>query len=502
MPHSLRKPGIISLRGLIPSASFVGCVDITVSAVSERSDDCTPGCLFAALPGTNIHGRVHVKQAIQRGAAAILTDRPLADVTLPQCIVPDARQVYGRLCQGLYAFPSQRLGVAGVTGTNGKTTTTWVVRSLLNSVSLQTGLIGTIEYHDGVESQPATLTTPDSLTLARTLAAMPEQKTTHAAIELSSHALKQGRSAGILLDVGVITNITQDHLDYHGSFHDYIRSKARISGMIKRGGLLALNADDPNTENVLERLEADVQVCTFGIHSPADLSACNVTLAPCGTRFTLCYREQRVDCEIPLIGQHNVSNCLAAAATALHFGLSLEEIARGFKQCPDVPGRLQPVNAGQDFRVFVDFAHTDDALRHVIQTVRETSQGRVVVVFGAGGDRDRTKRPLMGKAASLADEIILTSDNPRSEDPYQIIDDIRSGIPFRRGMPSILANRREAIQTAIRQARPGDTIIVAGKGHEQKQILGDLSLPFHDATVCREAIEKFCSFSHSQSRAA
>jgi len=224
MFEPLRKPGPVSIRGLIPSASFVGCADISVSAVTEYSQNCTPGCLFAALPGTRTHGREHVKQALLGGAAAILTDRPLAAVSLPQCIVPDARQVYGRLCHGLYAFPSQRLGVAGVTGTNGKTTTTWILRSLLESASYPTGVIGTIEYNDGFQSQPSSLTTPDALTLARVLAAMRDRHTTHAAIELSSHALKQGRTAGLTLDVGVVTNISHDHQDYHESFHDYIRS--------------------------------------------------------------------------------------------------------------------------------------------------------------------------------------------------------------------------------------------------------------------------------------
>ncbi len=488
MPHNPRQPGTISLRGLVPSASFVGCLDITVSSVTEKSQDCTPGCLFAALPGTRSHGRDFVEHALQRGAAAILTDRPLAHVSLPQCIVPDARQVYGRLCQGLYAFPSQYLGVAGVTGTNGKTTTTWIVRSLLTSTTNPTGLVGTIEYHDGIESRPATLTTPDSLTLARSLAAMRERHCSHAVLELSSHALKQGRATGVLLDVAVITNITQDHFDYHSNFHDYIRSKARIAGMLKRDGILVLNADDANTVNVLERLDSTVQVTTFGLDRAADLTASNIDMSATGSRFQLNYQGQSVECVTPLIGRHNISNCLAAAATAQYFGLTLEEIASGFERCPDVPGRLQPVNCGQAFQVYVDYAHTDDALRRVIQTVRGWTSGRVIVCFGAGGDRDRSKRPLMGRAASLADEVILTSDNPRTEDPYLIIDEIRSGMPLNRGMPSILANRREAIHAAIATARAGDAVIIAGKGHEKTQILGDQIQQFDDVAVCREAI--------------
>lgn len=488
MIRPLRQPDRVSLRGLIPSASFVGCADITVSAVTEHSHECTPGCLFAALPGTRTHGRNYLSQALQRGAAAILTDRPLADVSLPQCIVPDARQVYGRLCHGLYAFPSQRLGVAGVTGTNGKTTTTWIVRSLLESASRPTGVIGTIEYNDGLESEPSRLTTPDAQTLARTLAAMRDRHTSHAAVELSSHALKQGRAAGLTLDVGIVTNITHDHLDYHEHFHDYLRSKARISGHVKRGGLLVLNADDPNSENVLERLDQDVRVWMFGIDHPADVRAEAVLLSPRGSRFRLCQGTEQVDCMTPLVGKHNVSNCLAASCAALHFGLSLQEIADGLETFSFVPGRLERVERGQPFAVYVDYAHTDDALRRIISTVRATTTGRVIVVFGAGGDRDRSKRPLMGRAASAADEIIITSDNPRSEDPYQIIDQILAGCSGTAAEPMVLVDRKEAIREAIRLARPGDAVIVAGKGHEKEQILGDRRIPFDDVAVCREAL--------------
>jgi len=488
MFEPLRKPGLVSIRGLIPSASFVGCADISVSAVTEHSQNCTPGCLFAALPGTRTHGREHVKQALQGGAAAILTDRPLAAVPLPQCIVPDVRQVYGRLCHGLYAFPSQRLGVAGVTGTNGKTTTTWMLRSLLESASSPTGVIGTIEYNDGFQSQPSTLTTPDALTLARILAAMRDRHTTHAAIELSSHALKQGRASGLGLDVGIITNITHDHQDYHESFHDYLRSKARISGLIKRGGLLVLNADDPHSENVLERLENDVRVKTFGMEHSADIFATQWQSSAEGTRFRLHSGAEEVDCRLPLVGQHNVGNALAAAAAALHFGLTLRQIAEGLEMFRQVPGRLEKVDCGQPFQIYIDFAHTDDALRRVLTSVREVTRGRIILVFGAGGDRDRAKRPLMGRAATLADDVILTSDNPRTEDPYRIIEEIQEGFRGSVLLPEIEIDRREAIQRAMTRARPEDAVIVAGKGHEQVQILGERRTHFNDVEVCRQIL--------------
>lgn len=484
----LRKPGLVSIRSLIPSASFVGCADISVSTVTEYSQDCTPGCLFAALPGTRTHGREHVNQALLGGAAAILTDRPLAEIALPQCIVPDARQVYGRICHGLYAFPSQKLGVAGVTGTNGKTTTTWILRSLLTSASYPTGVIGTIEYTDGIESQPSSLTTPDALTMARVLAAMRDRHTTHAAMELSSHALKQGRAAGVQLDVGVVTNITHDHQDYHESFDDYLNSKAKISTLLKESGTLVLNADDPHCQQLRERIRPEVRVWTFGIASSSDVTASEIQLSPEGTRFRLHFRAESIECRTSLTGMHNVSNCLAAASAALHFGLTLKQIADGLQQAQDVPGRLQKVSCGQPFQVYVDYAHTDDALQRVIDSVRAVTAGRVILVFGAGGDRDRAKRPLMARAASAADHVILTSDNPRSEDPNQIIQEILTGFVGSSIGPVVQIDRKLAIQQAIQFAQPGDAVIVAGKGHEKIQILGDQHIRFDDVEVCQEAL--------------
>ncbi|WP_437206024.1 UDP-N-acetylmuramoyl-L-alanyl-D-glutamate--2,6-diaminopimelate ligase [Planctomicrobium sp. SH664] len=488
MFYPLRQPGSVSLRGLIPSASFVGCADITISSVTEHSHACTPGCLFAALPGTRLHGREFIEQARLSGAAAILTDRPLAEVTLPQCIVPDARQAYGRICHGLYAFPSQRLGVAGVTGTNGKTTTTWIVRSLLESASHPTGVIGTIEYNDGLESRPARLTTPDALPLAQSLAAMRDRHTTHAAIELSSHALKQGRTAGLSIDVGIITNITHDHLDYHGHLGDYIASKSLISQHIKRGGLLVLNADDRHHENILERLNVDVRVMTFGIDNEADVRAEIQSLSTNGSRFRLIHGTEQIDCFTPLVGQHNVSNCLAAACAGLHFRLSLAQIAAGLETCHLVPGRLERVNCGQPFQVYVDYAHTDDALRRVIAAVRQITTGRVSVVFGAGGERDHSKRPLMAKAASAADRVFVTSDNPRSEDPLEIIRQVVNGFAAEQQNYEIIPDRDAAIRSAIHAAQPGDAVIIAGKGHEKEQVVDGARLPFDDVAVCRSAI--------------
>jgi UDP-N-acetylmuramoyl-L-alanyl-D-glutamate--2,6-diaminopimelate ligase len=364
------------------------------------------------------------------------------------------------------------------------------VRSLLESVSHPTGVIGTIEYTDGIESRPSTLTTPDALTLAQVMAAMKDRQTTHAALELSSHALKQDRAAGVSLDVGIVTNVTRDHFDYHKTFHDYVSAKARISTLIKRGGVLVLNADDPGTDQILERLDCDVRVVTFGIDSAADLQAERLTLTPQGTRFQLVIGQQRIECITPLVGQHNVSNCLAAAAAAAHFGLSPEQIAQGLEQFEHVPGRLERVDQGQAFQVFVDFAHTADALQRVIHALRALTTGRLILCCGAGGDRDREKRPQMGQAAALADSVILTSDNPRSEDPRQILADLMSGFPQHSAPPELVIDRRQAIALALQQARPGDVVLIAGKGHEQTQILKEKTIPFDDVSVCQELLRE------------
>lgn len=487
-PHV--KPGTVALRGLIPSASFVACADITVNAIAAHSEECTPGCLYVALPGTRCHGRQFASQAIQRGAAAILTDFPLADISVPQCIVADVAKAYGQICQGMYGHPSRRMGVAGVTGTNGKTTTTWILRSLLESAARPAGLIGTVEYHDGVNSQAASLTTPDALTLARCLAAMCERETRYVAMELSSHALAQSRIAGIGLDVAIVTNITHDHLDYHGTFEHYLEAKARISNYLKPGGILVLNADDPHWERFLPDDGSRFQVLTYGFSPEADIQAEILEMTAHGSRFQLHYGAERYTCEIPLIGRHNILNSVAAVCGALHLGLTTEEICAGLAECPPVPGRMEAIECGQPFRVFVDYAHTADALERALETVREVSEGDVLLVCGAGGDRDRTKRPAMGRAAGLADHVILTNDNPRGESPEQIIEDLLSGWNNSQSKPVIELDRGRAIEMALSQARPGDVVLIAGKGHEKYQLIGENRIPFDDVHVSRDVCRR------------
>ncbi|MEZ6049787.1 MAG: UDP-N-acetylmuramoyl-L-alanyl-D-glutamate--2,6-diaminopimelate ligase [Planctomycetaceae bacterium] len=494
MPHTCTKVATpVSLRRLFSSASFVGCGDIAVGSVSEDSRTCEPGCLFAALPGTLAHGKNHVAEAIANGATAILTNHPIESARVQQCIVPNVRKAYAQLCEAMYGYPSRRMGIVGVTGTNGKTTVTWLVRSILESSGWPTAVMGTIEYNDGMESEPATLTTPSAKTLSQWLATAVSRVTQYAAIELSSHALDQSRASGTLLDVAIVTNITQEHFDYHGDSVSYRASKARIFEQLKRRGLVVLNADDPATASLAAETPNGSQVRTFGIDQRADLTAENIRLTAYGTSFRLQTFTDSVDVTTRLIGRHNVSNCLAAAAAALHVGIPLNEIADGIEALDAVPGRMELVSEESSINVYVDYAHTDDALSRAIAAAREVTSGRVLCVFGAGGNRDRSKRPLLGRAAGAADVAVVTSDNPRHENPENIINDILSGC---REVPVTLhveADRAEAIRWAINAAEPGDTVLVAGKGHETVQIIGNERLPFDDRAVCQETLSEITS---------
>ncbi len=474
----------ISLRRLFPVASYVGCAEIAVEYATEQSRECRPGCLFAALPGTHVHGRDFVAEAIERGAASILTDRPIPNINIPQCILPQPREAFARLCHSLHGLPTRSLGVIGVTGTNGKTTTCWLTRAILEQAGRRTGLLGTIEYSDSRHTEPSQLTTPSSAVLARWLAAAVHHGADCFALELSSHALEQGRAVGTGLDVAIVTNIERDHLDYHPHWDDYRAAKAKIAGLLKRGGCLVLNADQPGSLSLLGYLPRHAQAVTFGIEHDADITASRIAQTATGMTFELRSGIETVSVTSHLIGRHNISNVLAAAAAALHLGLSLPEIAAGVQALRFVPGRLQQIDQGQPFRLFIDYAHTAEALQRVLSTLRSTTDGRIICVFGAGGDRDRTKRAPMGAAASAADLVVLTSDNPRREDPSSIIEEIAVGVDPSRTILHRQPDRAAAIAYAIDCANPEDTVLIAGKGHETYQIIGERKIPFRDADVC------------------
>ena len=484
VPH-LKNRHTVSLRKLFPSASFVGCADIYVNSVTENSKDNGSNFLFAAIPGTKTNGTQFLTEAIANGATSLLCDQPQPGIGIPQCVVPHVRSAYARLCHRLYGNPSERLTTIGVTGTNGKTTTTYLVRSILKAAGFRTGLLGTIEYHDGITGETSSLTTPDPPVLAEWLHRMVENGTTHAVFEMSSHAMHQERTAGLELDAAVLTNITHDHLDYHIDFEHYKQSKAHILNHAKPGGFVLLNQNDPHLRSL--ECPQHLRVTTYA-GPDSNVRASHIEQSLAETRFLLHIDDEAVPVQTQLIGQHNIENCLAAAGACRRLGIDLQVIALGIEQLESVPGRLEAVDLGQDYKIFVDYAHTDDALRRCLRTLRPMTENRLICVFGAGGDRDPTKRPKLADAAKEADIAIVTSDNPRSEQPEQIINDILRG--FSGPAPRVIVepNREQAIQRALELAEPGDALLVAGKGHETYQQIGKTRHEFDDRVVIRKKL--------------
>lgn len=499
-PPIAHRPRAVRLRALFPDAEFLGCTDIEVANVTERSADCRPGLMFAAIPGTKRNGTEFIAEAVRLGAESLLVEHPLADVAVPQCVVPNVREAYARLCAAICGSPSQTVQVAGVTGTNGKTTVAWLIRAMLRQAGHRTGLLGTVEYDDGVASEASSLTTPDSQCFSQWLARMARHATTHAAVELSSHALHQGRVAGTELAAAAITNITQDHFDYHQDFAHYQSSKARIVELLKPGAVIALNRDDPGCWALRTQVDSSRRLLSFSLKEPADVSAQIVSESLSGTQFRMSIHGESIACGTSLIGRHNLENCLAAAAACSALGVSPSEMAAAIHGFRGAPGRLERIRCGQRFEVFVDYAHTDDALRRCLVSLRSITPGRVLCVFGAGGDRDRTKRPLLGRAAQFADLPIVTSDNPRSEDPERIAADIVQGFDPAGSQPLVELDRVQAIRRAIGKAQPGDSVLIAGKGHESEQIFRDRRIAFDDRREARQALIELLSESSASLR--
>lgn len=480
-------PGLghrLSLRGLLPGAEFRGADDIGLSGCSCDCRRVEAGDLFAALAGSRHDGRDFIAQAVARGCAAVLAEPPVPELALPVCIVPDARDAYGRICQALAGDPSHDLKLVGITGTNGKTTTSCLVASILTTAGYRAGLMGTLGYLDGRRIEEATLTTPPADELAAWLARMVRNGCSHAVIEISSHALDQARVAGIRLDAACVTNVTRDHLDYHRTLRQYRLAKSKLFDHLSGEGFAVINTDDPTSAGYLGRI--DGPALTVGIRSPAEITARLLEQYLSEQTFLLCAGSETIPVRTEMIGTHHVYNCLVAAAVGLTYGIDLPTVVRGLETAGQVPGRLERIECGQPFGVFVDYAHTPHALDGCLRTLRGLAAGRLICVFGAGGDRDRKKRPLMGRAVEVgADLAVVTSDNPRTEDPQAIIREVLEGFrdPTR---AEVISDRAEAIRRTLGAARPGDCLLIAGKGHEDYQIIGEDRIPLDDREVVRE----------------
>lgn len=488
------------LRG-VPILRVAGQTSLEVSSLSHDSRNVKPGELFFALPGSKTDGNRHVKSACQNGAVAIVSelDPPPAPISLGATWVQvsDSLLAMGRMADAFFRHPSRSLTVFGVTGTNGKTTTTYFLESIISACGGVPAVIGTIDYRLGGRTLlKAPNTTPVSLELLRLMRLMRDEGATHAAMEVSSHALALKRVEEVEFDAAIFTNLGQDHLDFHSTPQEYFEAKARLFDLLGRPSsskdlrLAALNADDPRASS-LRRHCAGCRVLLFGMGNGAkDLRAEDIACSPAETRFTLRWQEQRFQARIRLVGEHNVFNALAAAAAALGLGMPREGVLLGLERLALVPGRLEPVEEGQDFRVFVDYAHTASALETVLAHLKKLEHARILTVFGCGGDRDRSKRGPMGTAACRnSDLVLMTSDNPRGEDPLAILREIERGAQTA-GYKNyrIVEDRGEAIRQAIALARKGDIVLIAGKGHEDYQILKNGAIRFDDRQEARQAL--------------
>ena len=477
----------------LPERRVIGEPPTTVSGLTADSRRVEAGDCFVAVPGFKQDARRFVPDAVARGARLVVTEgEPLTDLGVAQVLVPSARRAVGRLASAFYGRPSASLTLVGITGTNGKTTTSYLVDALLRARGLRTGIIGTIQYVVGAETRPANQTTPEALEIEAMLAEMRAANVGGVAMEVSSHALALSRVDELSFDVAVFTNLTQDHLDFHGTLEEYRRAKRHLFELLaassKPGRTAVVNADDPAAVEMIRGL--DVPVLAFGLSAGAQVRAIEHTSALDGIRMTVQTPRGQLLLASPLVGEHNVMNLLGAIATGLALGLEPPAIAAALGPVSAVPGRFEQVRAGQPFLVVVDYAHTPDALERVLATARKITPGRLGVVFGCGGDRDRTKRPIMGEiAARTADRAWATSDNPRSERPEAIIDEILVGVRRVAGAAERTVtqpDRRLAIEAALDWARAGDTIVIAGKGHETYQIIGGQTLAFDDREVARQ----------------
>jgi UDP-N-acetylmuramoyl-L-alanyl-D-glutamate--2,6-diaminopimelate ligase len=454
--------------------------------------------LFFAFPGSRAHGRQFVQDAMARGAVAVASESEAPGpgvgtlFTAPWIQVQHGRQALALASRNFYGKPDERLGLTAITGTNGKTTTSYLIDSVLRAAGHTTALIGTIEYRLAGRVLPAVNTTPESLELVRLFAELEHAGGTHATLEVSSHALALGRVYGLHFHTAVFTNLTRDHLDFHGTMEAYFAAKEMLFAAAGAPAppFAVLNRDDEYARRI--KLHPQTQVCWYGLGPDPDLRAHHISSGFHGLRFDVQFGKQRFAIESPLMGKINVYNILAACGTALSYGISPETVARGIAQLRAVPGRFERVDEGQPFVVVVDYAHTDDALRNTIAVARGLKPQRVITLFGCGGDRDRTKRPLMGKAAvDGSDFVVLTSDNPRSEDPLAIMNDALVGIR-RKDVPHIVEpDRATAIARALKEAREGDIVILAGKGHEAYQVLRDKTIPFDDRAVASDVLRGY-----------
>jgi UDP-N-acetylmuramoyl-L-alanyl-D-glutamate--2,6-diaminopimelate ligase len=477
------------LRSLAARPDLSGVPNVQITGVKEDSRLVQPGNLFVARPGTRTDGAQFLADAAAKGAVAAIVAAHVENSPLPQIVIPRIAPVASILASTLHGRPDRSVRAIGITGTNGKTTTAYLLRHILASAGVRCGLIGTVENDDGRVVREANLTTPGACDIADLLASMRENGCRACAMEVSSHALDQDRAAGVNFAGAIFTNLTGDHIDYHLTKENYVAAKAKLFSSLDRDAVAAVNCASPWWNRMVQNCNA--RVVRFGLTDGCDYRATDTKTSAYGTHFVLNTPDGVTEVAMPMIGRHNIENALGAAVIAGElFGLTVHQIAMGLKDAVGAPGRLQPVRCDQPFAVFVDYAHTDDGLDNVLRSLRPVTKGKLRVMFGCGGDRDRTKRPRMAAIAEkLADAIYITSDNPRTEQPAEIVKEIVQGLsPAARKSAVIEPDRHKAIQRIIADAQPGDVVLLAGKGHENYQIVGTERRHFDDVEEAKNAI--------------
>ena len=469
-------------------AEFQG---VEISCVCSDSREGRQDCLFVALKGSKDNGERFVREAIDKGAKVIISEKPLSISTQGAfaLTVADPQQFLKELLIRFYDHPAEKIKVIGVTGTNGKTTASYLFESIMKSAGKTSGVIGTINHRFGDKAFKAKNTTPGLVDNYQYLSQMIAEKNDYCMMEVSSHALVQKRVDGIDFCCGVFTNLTSDHLDYHNNQEEYFQAKALLFQDLRPEATAVINRDDPFGERLVSLTNAKVQ--TYGINQQADILAKDIQLSLTGSAFTLVAPAGQVSMRTKLVGLHNIYNILACAGACLNENISLEKIKEGVEALAVVPGRLEQIQCGQDFSVFVDYAHTEDALKNVLASLKKVSDARIILVFGCGGDRDKSKRAKMGQVAGeLADRIIVTNDNPRTEEPQTIVNEIIAGVG--RDNYKVILDRSGAIKEALDSAQAGDIVLIAGKGHEDYQIFKDKTIEFKEREIIREYL-KSCS---------
>jgi UDP-N-acetylmuramoyl-L-alanyl-D-glutamate--2,6-diaminopimelate ligase len=486
----------MKLRTLLDAAapvSVTGAANQDVTGVACDSRKVRPGFVFVAIPGEQHDGSAFIGEAVARGAVAVVSEGDSGDVQngVVAAVVEDSHAALARVAAVFHGIPAKQLQVIGVTGTNGKTSVSYIARDILRAAGREPGLIGTVEYQIGARTIPASRTTPDASVLQSFLSQMVASGCRSVCMEVSSHALVQRRTLGIAFDVAVFTNLSRDHLDYHRTMEEYFEAKRSLfSGLSlqEKSATAVVSIDDEWGRRLVPRVDPAVRVLTFGTNPSADVAAESVELDARGSRFRAVTPWGAFSVETPLLGTYNVQNVLAAVAACGSLGVDVEIMAGALPAVTAVPGRLEAVPVERGFEVFVDYAHTDDALANVLRALKPVTERRLLVLFGCGGDRDRTKRPAMGRAAAAyADYVVVTSDNPRTEDPQAIINDILPGLDAHCNY-EVLVDRSEGIARVLQLAEPGDVVLIAGKGHERFQEFANTTVPFDDRRVALAAL--------------